>query len=241
MLRFVLQQERYVQHDAWSTPFARGAELIQDPGTNPRVDPALQPAPLFRLRENQVRDGFPIGGVAAFDPAEGGVVSAGGVGFDISCGVRTMLTGLRREAIEPFKQKLADALFARVPAGVGSTGQIRLDETETNAMLLGGAAWAVERGYGRPEDLERIEEGGTMAGADPDAVSARAKRRQRDEMGTLGSGNHYLEVQEIAEIFDRETAAGFGLELGTVVVSIHCGSRGLGHQVCQDSLSTMAS
>jgi tRNA-splicing ligase RtcB len=184
--------------------------------------------------------GFPIGGVAAFDPEQGGVVSAGGVGFDISCGVRAMTTGLTRAELEPLKAALADALFAKIPAGVGSTGLIRLDEAEMDAMLSGGAAWAVERGYGAPVDLERIEEGGRMAGARPEEVSARAKRRQRDEMGTLGSGNHYLEIQEVAAIFDREIAAGFGLGQGDMLVSIHCGSRGLGHQIGTEFLRDMA-
>jgi tRNA-splicing ligase RtcB len=140
--------------------------------------------------------GFPIGGVAAFDPDEGGVVSAGGVGFDISCGVRCMLTGLARERVEALKPDLADALFAKVPAGVGSTGRIRLEAPEMDAMLEGGARWAFERGYGEAADLDRIEEHGRMQGAQLAEVSKKAKRRQRDEMGTLGSGNHYLEVQE---------------------------------------------
>jgi tRNA-splicing ligase RtcB len=184
--------------------------------------------------------GFPIGGVAAFDPDEGGVVSAGGVGFDVSCGVRTLLTGLSRAAVEAVKNKLADTLFARVPAGVGSTGALRLDAREMDAMLAGGATWAVARGYGLAEDLERIEEHGTMAGAEPGHVSTAAKRRQRDEMGTLGSGNHYLEVQHVTEIFDPGTAAAFGLRAGEVVVSIHCGSRGLGHQIGTEYLREMA-
>ena len=184
--------------------------------------------------------GFPIGGVAAFDPDEGGVVSAGGVGFDISCGVRTLLTGLTRTEIEAVKVMLADTLFARIPAGVGSTGALRLAKDEMDAMLRGGARWAVERGYGRAEDLEHVEEHGAMAGADPAQVSDAAKRRQRDEMGTLGSGNHYLEVQHIAEVFDRAAAEAFGLVAGEVVVSIHCGSRGLGHQIGTEFLREMA-
>ncbi len=184
--------------------------------------------------------GFPIGGVAAFDPAEGGVVSAGGVGFDISCGVRCMVTGLARAQVEPLKNELADALFAKIPAGVGSTGRIRLEAPEMDAMLAGGARWALERGYGVAADLERIEEQGQMAGARPEQVSKKAKRRQRDEMGTLGSGNHYVEVQEVAEVFDAEAAAGFGLRAGEVVVSIHCGSRGLGHQIGTEFLREMA-
>jgi tRNA-splicing ligase RtcB len=184
--------------------------------------------------------GFPIGGVAAFDPDEGGVVSAGGVGFDISCGVRTLLSGLTRAEIEPVKRRLADALAERIPAGVGSTGALRLDADEMDAMLRGGARWAVERGYGHPGDLERTEEHGAMAGADPRQVSAAAKRRQRDEMGTLGSGNHYLEVQHVVELYDPDAARAFGLETGDVVVSIHCGSRGLGHQVGTEFLREMA-
>ena len=183
--------------------------------------------------------GFPIGGVAAFDPDEGGVVSGGGVGFDISCGVRTLHAGLDRAAILAVQQELADALYYRVPVGLGSTGGIRLDDREMDAMLAGGASWAVGRGFGRAEDLGRIEERGRMAGADPKQVSDQAKRRQRDEMGTLGSGNHYLEVQEVTRIHDDAIAAAFGLELGAVLVSIHCGSRGLGHQIGTDYLKRM--
>jgi tRNA-splicing ligase RtcB len=183
--------------------------------------------------------GFPIGGVAAFDADEGGVVSAGGVGFDISCGVRTLHTGLKAAEIAPLKARLADRLFAHIPAGVGSTGSLRLDAHEMDAMLRGGARWAVERGYGSAADLERIEEHGCMAGADPAQVSEQAKRRQRDEIGTLGSGNHYLEVQEIVEIFDAKAADRFRLRQGEVVVSIHCGSRGLGHQIGTEFLRQM--
>ncbi|MFP5507235.1 MAG: RtcB family protein [Gammaproteobacteria bacterium] len=184
--------------------------------------------------------GFPIGGVAAFDPDAGGVISAGGVGFDISCGVRTLTTGLTRADIEAVKRPLAERLFAQIPAGLGSTGILRLNAQEMDAMLAGGARWTIERGYGRPEDLEHIEEHGCVAGADPDAVSTQAKQRQRDEMGTLGSGNHYLEVQCVAEILAEDAAAGFGLQLDDIVVSIHCGSRGLGHQIGTDYLRLMA-
>jgi tRNA-splicing ligase RtcB len=182
--------------------------------------------------------GFAVGGVAAFDPEEG-VVSAGGVGFDISCGVRALRTGLTREEIEPRKSELADALFRTVPAGVGSHGRIRLGGEEMDAMLRGGAQWAVEKGYGRREDLERIEERGRMKDARPENVSDRAKARMRDEVGTLGSGNHYLEVQEVAELFDPAAAEAFGLRKGEVVVSIHCGSRGLGHQIGTEALREM--
>jgi tRNA-splicing ligase RtcB (3'-phosphate/5'-hydroxy nucleic acid ligase) len=183
--------------------------------------------------------GFPIGGVAAFDADAGGVVSAGGVGFDISCGVRTLHTGLKLADLERDKRRLADALFARIPAGVGSTGGIHLGAAEMNAMLKGGARWAVHEGYGSEADLARIEEHGCVAGADPAAVSDQAKKRQRDEMGTLGSGNHYLEVQVVSELFDAAAAAAYGLTAGDVVVSIHCGSRGLGHQIGTDYLREM--
>ncbi|MGA8969851.1 MAG: RtcB family protein [Pseudolabrys sp.] len=183
--------------------------------------------------------GFPIGGVAAFDPEHGGVVSAGGVGFDISCGVRTMLTGIKVADILPVQKMLADSLFRQIPAGVGSTGAITLDTVEMDAMLFGGARWAVERGWGDACDLDRIEERGTMAGAMPERVSERARERQRREMGTLGSGNHYLEVQAIAEIFDTAVAEAYGLAEDDVVVTIHCGSRGLGHQIGTEFLKEM--
>jgi tRNA-splicing ligase RtcB len=183
--------------------------------------------------------GFPIGGVAAFDPAVGGVISAGGVGFDISCGVRTLHTGLGRRDLIPLQRELADALYYRIPAGLGSTGHIRLTERELDRMLEGGARWALEQGYGEPEDLGRIEEHGRMEGADPSQVSERAKRRQRDEMGTLGSGNHYLEVQVVTRIYDAQIAQVYGLAQDDVLVSIHCGSRGLGHQIGTEFLKRM--
>jgi tRNA-splicing ligase RtcB (3'-phosphate/5'-hydroxy nucleic acid ligase) len=183
--------------------------------------------------------GFPVGGVAAFDADEGGVVSAGGVGFDISCGVRTLLTGLDVATVQREQQSLADALARNIPAGLGEAGSVRLEGDEIDAMLLGGARWAVDRGYGTPEDLDRIEERGCMQGAAPKHVSSEAKRRQRDQMGTLGSGNHYLEVQKVAEIFDQEIASVFGLRENEVVVTIHCGSRGLGHQIGTDYLREM--
>jgi len=183
--------------------------------------------------------GFPIGGVAAFDPDRGGVVSAGGVGFDISCGVRTLHTGLVADDVAAVKKQLSDVLFRSIPAGVGSTGRISLNSREMQDMLSGGARWAVNAGYGSAEDLDRIEEKGCMAGALPAKVSEQAKKRQKDEMGTLGSGNHYLEVQKVAEIFDDSLAGGFGLKVGDVVLSIHCGSRGLGHQIGTEFLKEM--
>ena len=183
--------------------------------------------------------GFPIGGVAAFDAEHGGIVSAGGVGFDVSCGVRTLTSGLSISDILRLQDVLASDLARTIPAGMGREGQISLSPTEMDEMLLGGAVWAVSRGWGLAEDLERIEERGRMKGAIPEFVSEHAKRRQRDEMGTLGSGNHYLEVQEVAEIFDPGAARAFGLESGQTVVTIHCGSRGLGHQIGTEYLREM--
>jgi tRNA-splicing ligase RtcB len=182
--------------------------------------------------------GFPIGGVAAFDP-ETGVVSGGGVGFDISCGVRTLHTGLQRPDIMAVQGKLADLLYERIPAGLGSTGTIHLSTARLDEVLRGGAAWAVERGYGTAADLARTEEHGCMADADPAQVSKHAKQRQQDEMGTLGSGNHYLEVQEVVEIYDRDLASALGIHPGDIKVSIHCGSRGLGHQIGTEYLKKM--
>ena len=184
--------------------------------------------------------GFPIGGVAAFDPDDGGVVSAGGVGYDISCGVRCLHTGLDTAGLRAVQQELADVLFHKIPAGIGSTGTIRLGAADMERMLAGGARWAVQRGYGTAADLERIEERGAVADARPGQVSDQAKKRQRDEMGTLGSGNHYLEVQRVADIYDPSAAAAFGLRADAVVVSIHCGSRGLGHQIGTEFLRKMA-
>ena len=184
--------------------------------------------------------GFPIGGVAAFDAEAGGVVSAGGVGFDISCGVRCLHTGLARADILAVQKTLADALYHRIPAGVGSTGAIRLGAEEMDAMLAGGAQWAVERGWGERADLERVEEHGRMLHAQPGEVSPQAKKRQRDEMGTLGSGNHYLEVQEVTAVYDAAIAKAFGIAAGDIVLMIHCGSRGLGHQIGTDFLKRMA-
>lgn len=183
--------------------------------------------------------GFPIGGVAAFDPQEGGVVSAGGVGFDISCGVRTLHTGLTREQVLAVNKQLADQLCRDIPAGLGSTGRIDLNQIEMNNMLKGGARWAIEQGWGRAEDLQRTEEKGCMPGAEPNHVSAHAMKRQRMEMGTLGSGNHYLEVQHITKIFRQDIAEVYGLKEGEVVISIHCGSRGLGHQIGTEFLKEM--
>jgi tRNA-splicing ligase RtcB len=214
-------------------------EKVREQVSNVATLPGIQRAS-YAMPDAHWGYGFPIGGVAAFDPGEGGIVSAGGVGFDISCGVRTLRTGLTLDAIEPIKRELASALSRSVPAGVGSHGRIHLDAPELDAMLTGGAQWAVERGYGISADLDVIEEHGCMQDAHPEWVSDRARRRQQDEMGTLGSGNHYLEVQRVAEIFDAPVAQAFGIRRDDVVVSIHCGSRGLGHQIGTEFLKEMA-
>jgi tRNA-splicing ligase RtcB len=195
----------------------------------------------FAMPDAHMGYGFPIGGVAAFDPENGGVISGGGVGFDIACGVRTFHTGLSEADITGVKEKLAESLFRDIPAGVGSTGNITLSTAQLDNMLAGGAAWAVEKGFGTKEDLAFIEEGGCAKDAIPSKVSPQAKKRQQEEMGTLGSGNHYLEVQKVVEIYDAQIAEGFGLKKGDVMVSVHCGSRGLGHQIGTDYLREMAS
>ena len=175
--------------------------------------------------------GFPIGGVAAFDPDRGGVVSAGGVGFDISCGVRTYTTGLRAADLASRLEAIAHDLYRTVPAGVGAGGAVTLRMDDLDALLVEGAHWAVARGYGSAEELERMEEGGVADGAQPEKVSRRARERVLHEIGSLGSGNHYLELQAVDRVFDARLASAFGVAEGDLLVSIHCGSRGLGHQI----------
>lgn len=183
--------------------------------------------------------GFPIGGVAAFDPDNGGVISAGGVGFDISCGVRCVASDIDAEELKKRRKEVADILARKIPAGVGSTGKIRLTDRQMEEMLTSGAEWAVNFGCGSKDHLRFLEENGKMAKANPDYVSEHAKQRQIKQVGTLGSGNHYLEVQEVVEIYDKKIAEAFNLEKGKVVMSIHCGSRGLGHQIGTDFLKQM--
>ncbi|NJE08790.1 RtcB family protein [Thermococcus sp. M39] len=182
--------------------------------------------------------GFPIGGVAAFDAKEG-VISPGGVGYDINCGVRLVRTNLTEKEVRPKIKQLVDTLFKNVPSGLGSKGKVRLQRIQLDDVLADGAKWAVDNGYGWKDDLEHLEEGGRMEGADPDAVSDTAKKRGAPQLGSLGSGNHFLEVQVVDKIFDEEIAKAYGLFEGQVVVMIHTGSRGLGHQVCSDYLRTM--
>jgi tRNA-splicing ligase RtcB len=182
--------------------------------------------------------GFPIGGVAAFD-REKGIISPGGVGYDINCGVRVLRTNLKEADIKEKAKDLGRALFRKIPCGVGSQGKIKVNNNEWPELLTTGARWAIKRGYGRQKDIEHTEEDGAMSGALPDKVSSHAKERGREQLGTLGSGNHFLEVQVVEEIFDSASARVFGIEKGSVTVMIHCGSRGLGHQVCSDHLVYM--
>ncbi|MEZ6183807.1 MAG: RtcB family protein [Planctomycetota bacterium] len=183
--------------------------------------------------------GFPIGGVAAFDPDEG-VVSPGGVGYDINCGVRLLASDLSAPAIKGELSELTDALFRAIPAGVGSARrELGLDPRGLEAILRDGVGWAVAKGLAEAEDAERIEEGGHLAGADPARVSERALARGLNQVGTLGSGNHFAEVGVVDEVYDEAAAAAYGLRLGGVTLMIHSGSRGLGHQVCTDFLDTM--
>jgi tRNA-splicing ligase RtcB len=183
--------------------------------------------------------GFAIGGVAA-TRVNDGVISPGGVGFDINCGVRIMRTNLTREDIIPKIKELIDALFYAVPSGVGSKGRIKLHSGEIDEVLVKGSRWAVNKGYGRKEDLETTEEGGEIPGADPQRVSQRAKERGIPQLGTLGSGNHFLEVGVVDEIYEPETASVMGIDrVGQVMLYVHCGSRGLGHQVADDYIKEM--
>ncbi|MBI1847549.1 MAG: RtcB family protein [Candidatus Rokubacteria bacterium] len=180
--------------------------------------------------------GLPVGGVVATD-AEHGVVSPGAIGFDINCGVRLLATPYQATDVGPHVRPLVDALYAAVPTGVGATGGIRLEGPELSAALEGGARWAVERGWGDAADLDRLESSGCLPGADAEAVSPRARERGARQVGTLGSGNHFLEVQVVDEVYDEARAREFGLSVGQVTVMIHTGSRGLGHQVCTDFLA----
>ncbi|MFA5090876.1 MAG: RtcB family protein [Candidatus Omnitrophota bacterium] len=183
--------------------------------------------------------GFPIGGVAATDPAQGGVISPGGVGFDINCGVRLLKTALFYDDVKDKIKELVYALFSDVPSGLGSKGDIKVGTREEKEILVKGAGWAVKRGYGIDEDLECTEEYGAISGAEPSAVSERAYERGKAQSGTLGSGNHFLEIQVIDQLYDRDICDEFGLDLGQVTVMIHSGSRGLGYQICDDYTRSM--
>lgn len=183
--------------------------------------------------------GFPIGGVAAFSMDEG-IVSPGGVGYDINCGCRIMTTALKAHEIRPHLEGLVNALFTNIPSGIGSRGVIHLTGAEEAKVALHGAKWAVQQGFGRHQDLDHIEDSGTMEGADPTVLSDRAIKRGLDQLGTLGSGNHFLELQAVDHIYDSLAADNFGLAKGQVTIMIHSGSRGFGHQICDDFLKEMA-
>jgi len=204
---------------------------------NVAILPGIQKASLA-MADIHPGYGFPIGGVAAFD-VDDGVVSIAGVGFDINCGVRSMVVNISFDDVQRRKRELADALFKKIPAGLGSTGSLKLSMKEIDKVLMKGARFSLERGYGVEEDLEYIEEGGVVDGADPSNVSDQAKERQFKQVGTLGSGNHYLEVQYVDEVYDERAAEVFGLSKGSVVVSIHTGSRALGHQIGTDYLKVL--
>lgn len=183
--------------------------------------------------------GFAIGGVAAFDINDG-VISPGGVGYDINCGVRLLRTSLEREDLKPeLLEKLVRAIFFNVPSGVGSKGKIRISQKTVAEVLTRGARWAVEQGYGTTEDLEFTEERGEMPGADLSGVSARALERGMPQLGTLGAGNHFLEIQEVIEIYDSKAASELGIKIGQITVMIHTGSRGLGYQICDDNVKSL--
>ncbi len=183
--------------------------------------------------------GFPIGGVAAFD-AENGVISPGGVGYDINCGVRLVKTNLTVKDVSPKIKEIVDTMFRNVPSGVGSRGKIKLNIDQLNDVLKNGAGWAVNNGYGWKEDLEYLEENGCMKNADPSEVSSFAKQRGMPQLGSLGAGNHFLEIDRVDEIFDEKTAKVFGIEnKDQIMVLIHTGSRGCGHQICTDNLKEM--
>jgi len=182
--------------------------------------------------------GFPIGGVAAFD-VERGIISPGGIGFDINCGVRLLRTALTEKDIRKNIKGLVAGLFVNIPSGVGATGRINLSSGDVKKVLEKGAGWAVENGFGEKSELKNIEENGALAGADFSNVSKRAVERGREQLGTLGAGNHFLEIQEVVEIFDAAEAAKLGLRIGQITVMIHTGSRGLGYQVCDDYTKVM--
>lgn len=183
--------------------------------------------------------GFPIGGVAATD-LEVGVISPGGIGYDINCGVRLIRTTLTEKEVKPKLSTLLKELFRAIPSGVGSHGAIKLSMSELDKVLLDGVKWAISQGYGWEQDARRCEEEGTMKGADPSKVSSVAKSRGMPQLGSLGSGNHFLEIQVVDKIYDREAASAYGIDQeGQIMVLVHTGSRGLGHQVCSDYLKVM--
>ncbi|SIM64557.1 RtcB family protein [Micromonospora cremea] len=222
-------------------------ELLPDVGADRSLDQVANVATLpgiveasYAMPDVHWGYGFPIGGVAATDVAAGGVVSPGGVGFDISCGVRLLTAELDRAELPRVIDALMDGLDPAIPRGMGRGAVWQLaDRAELDAVLRGGSRYAVEQGYGVPRDLARCEDGGAVTDADPAQVSERAVQRGQGQVGSLGSGNHFLEVQAVEEVYDEPVAAAFGLRQGQVCVMIHCGSRGLGHQICTDYVRVM--
>ncbi len=217
-------------------------DAVADQISNVAMLPGIQQYALC-MPDGHSGYGFPIGGVAAVDPKKG-VISPGGIGFDINCGIRLVRTGLTFEEVQPHLETLVDRLFARVPSGVGGEGMLTLSRGRFDEALHKGARWAVENGFGEKTDLEHAEDGGCMPGADPAAVSGRAFERGKNQAGTLGSGNHFLEIQVARRenIFDEPLARRFGIDRdGQVMVMIHCGSRGFGHQIATDYLQRFLS
>ena len=214
---------------------------LQDSSVDQLVNTATLPgivSPALAMPDIHEGYGFPIGGVAAVRYADG-VISPGGVGYDINCGVRLLASSVHVDELRPHTDDLITAIYYTVPSGVGSTGRLKLSPGQMDDVLAKGAAWVISRGYGNADDLPRLESQGCMAEADPDKVGKRARERGKDQLGTLGSGNHFLEIDQVTEIFDAEAADTFGLFAGQVVVQIHSGSRGLGHQVCDDYIRVM--
>ncbi|PKN03354.1 RNA-splicing ligase RtcB [Candidatus Dependentiae bacterium HGW-Dependentiae-1] len=218
------------------------AALLEDRSLEQLVNVATLPGIqgyAFAMPDIHQGYGFPIGGVAAMAIDEGGVISPGGIGYDINCGVRLLVANINAAELHSYLQKLATQIFHTVPSGVGKGGKLEMGSQELDKVLHYGAKRMLELGYGTQADLEFCEERGCMAGADPRQVSEKAKARGADQLGTLGSGNHFLEIQAIEEIFDERAAQAFGLMQGGVVIMIHCGSRGLGHQTCTDHVRLM--
>lgn len=217
-------------------------DLLKDLSLEQAINVAMLPGIVGRslaMPDIHQGYGFPIGGVAATDPEAGGVISPGGVGFDINCGVRLLTSSLSADEVRPKIRELVNQLFRDIPSGTGQKGFIRIPYSDLDRVLAEGAAWMVENGYGRPEDLTHCEESGGIEGGDPAAVSDHAKKRGLPQIGTLGSGNHFAEVQYVERIFEPEIAQALGLYEDEVVILIHSGSRGLGHQVCTDYLREM--
>jgi tRNA-splicing ligase RtcB len=217
-------------------------QLLEKMMSDRTIDQAINVSTLPGIQQNAVvlpdgheGYGFPVGGVAAMD-AEEGMISPGGVGYDINCGVRLLRTNLKEKDVRPKLQELVTDLFNSIPSGVGSKGAIKLSSSQLDEVLVRGVPWAIDNGYGTKEDAEVCEENGHMENADPNKVSDKARKRGAPQLGSLGSGNHFLEVQKVAEIHDEEAAKRMGIELGQVTILTHCGSRGFGHQICSDYL-----